>query len=58
VRLGALPAPPDPAELTAAVSRLRDEVGWSPSTELGDAARRTYEWWQSQSGSEVIGGRR
>jgi nucleoside-diphosphate-sugar epimerase len=56
VRLGALPAPADPTELTAAVSRLRDEVGWSPSVQRADAAQRTFEWWQLQRRSEVIGG--
>ncbi len=58
VCLGALPAPAGPARLTAEVARLRDEVGWTPSTELPDAAAQTFAWWQSRHGSGATGGRR
>ena len=58
VRRGALPAPADPAQLTADVSRLREEVGWIPSIDLTDAAHRTFEWWQSRRDSELAGGLR
>jgi nucleoside-diphosphate-sugar epimerase len=47
VRLGARPAGPnEPASLTAAVSRLRDEVGWTPSLTLAEAAEKTVAWWK------------
>jgi nucleoside-diphosphate-sugar epimerase len=49
VRLGARAARPgEPAEITADVTRLRDEVGWTPSVSLDEAATRTIEWWRSQ----------
>jgi nucleoside-diphosphate-sugar epimerase len=47
VRLGAIPAnPSEPRSLTAEVSRLRDEVGWSPPTTFGDAVAQTIAWWR------------
>jgi nucleoside-diphosphate-sugar epimerase len=50
VRLGALPTRPgEPRRLTADVSRLRDEVGWSPSMTLEEAARETSIWWASRT---------
>lgn len=58
VRLGALPAPAGPARLTADVARLRDEVGWTPSTELSDAAEQTLAWWRSRHDTEATGARR
>lgn len=48
VRLGARPSANEPASLTAEVSRLRDEVGWSPSISLDEAAERTVAWWRAQ----------
>ena len=48
VRLGARPSPPEPARLAADVTRLRDEVGWTPSLSLQEAAARTVAWWQEQ----------
>jgi nucleoside-diphosphate-sugar epimerase len=45
VRLGAQPLRPgEPDSLTAAVRRLRDEVGWAPSVGLCEGAARTVEW--------------
>jgi nucleoside-diphosphate-sugar epimerase len=50
VRLGARPAAGgEPVLLTADVARLRDEVGWAPSLQLAEAARRTVQWWREQS---------
>ena len=49
VRLGARPTPPhDPPRLTARVTRLRDEVGWSPSFDLTGGLRSTIEWWRGR----------
>ena len=49
VRLGARPTPPhDPPRLTASVTRLRDEVGWSPSFDLTGGLRSTIEWWRGR----------
>lgn len=48
VRLGARPSPNEPARLTADVTRLRDEVGWTRSISLDEAAARTVAWWREQ----------
>jgi nucleoside-diphosphate-sugar epimerase len=40
----------EPAELVADVGRLRRELGWRPSVDLEDGARRTVEWWCSEAG--------
>ncbi len=48
VRLGARPKAAEPTRLTADVTRLRDEVGWSPSISLDDAVERTVAWWREQ----------
>ncbi len=46
VELGTRPAnPSEPASLTADVTRLRDEVGWTPSRTLARAAAETMAWW-------------
>jgi nucleoside-diphosphate-sugar epimerase len=51
LRVGALPSRPDePERLVADVGRLRDEVGWSSSSDLGDAIRAAVEWWRAQAG--------
>ena len=48
VDYGAYPRPPgDPDRIAADVSRLRDDVGWTPETGLDTAVRKTVEWWQS-----------
>jgi dTDP-L-rhamnose 4-epimerase len=45
VRMGALPQRPgEPERLTADVRRLREEVGWRPSIDLGESIARTVEW--------------
>lgn len=48
VQFGARPANRDePAELIADVTRLRDEVGWTPPTSLEQRAADTIAWWDS-----------
>ena len=48
VDYGAYPRPPgDPDRIAADVSRLRDEVGWTPGTDLDTAIRETVEWWRT-----------
>jgi nucleoside-diphosphate-sugar epimerase len=50
LRLGAIQAPAgEPEELTADVRRLREAVGFVPSTTVCDGVRRTVEWWRAQS---------
>jgi nucleoside-diphosphate-sugar epimerase len=39
-------APGEPAELTASVERLRDEVGWAPTASLEARVAETVEWWR------------
>jgi nucleoside-diphosphate-sugar epimerase len=47
VALGARPTSAnEPARLTADVTRLRDEVGWTPRLSLQEAAERTVAWWR------------
>lgn len=49
VAFGARPTSPDePVRLTADVTRLRDEVGWTPRLTLQQAAERTVAWWRRQ----------
>lgn len=49
IRLGAIPAAEDePASLTADVTRLREEVGWSPAHDMSDALRETVDWWRGE----------
>jgi nucleoside-diphosphate-sugar epimerase len=51
LRLGARPTNPnEPTTLTADVTRLRDEVGWSPTRTLDEAAAETMRWWEASSG--------
>ena len=50
IDLGALPdRPGDPADLSADVARLRDEVGWAPTRALEDGLRETFEWWRARA---------
>jgi nucleoside-diphosphate-sugar epimerase len=50
LRLGALPAAPgDPAALTADVSRLRGEVGWSPALSLEAGLDDVVRWWRNDA---------
>jgi nucleoside-diphosphate-sugar epimerase len=47
LRIGARPAnPAEPAVITAATGRLRDEVGWRPARTLEDRAAQTVAWWR------------
>ncbi len=51
VEIGALPQRPgDPAQITADVGRLRDEVGFRPRLSLADGLRSTVAWWREQAG--------
>ncbi|HLY49388.1 MAG TPA: NAD(P)-dependent oxidoreductase [Solirubrobacteraceae bacterium] len=42
------PAPGEPAALTADVTRLREQVGWTPPASLQERARDTIAWWRTQ----------
>lgn len=56
IRLGALPASAnEPSELLADVTRLRDEVGWSPPATLEQRAADTIAWWRDELAAD--GGR-
>ena len=49
VQLGALTAPAnEPPVLVADVSRLRNEVGWSPRYTLDQGIEETINWWKLQ----------
>jgi nucleoside-diphosphate-sugar epimerase len=45
----------EPAELVAEVSRLREELGWSPRISLGEGIDATVAWWREQLGSAPPG---
>ncbi len=46
---GALPGrPDDPTSLVADVSRLRDEVGFTPGISMDAGIAATVEWWRAQ----------
>ncbi len=52
LRIGARPAnPAEPASITAAVDRLRDEVGWRPARTLEERAAETVAWWRRAEGA-------
>jgi len=47
LRIGARPSnPSEPVELTAAVERLSDEVGWRAQRTLEQRAADTIAWWR------------
>jgi len=49
LRFGAITPPPDdPPLLVADVSRLREELGWSPSLTLDEGLALTVDWWREQ----------
>jgi nucleoside-diphosphate-sugar epimerase len=49
IQLGALPAPAnEPPLLVANVSRLKDEVGWSPQYDLDRGLEQTMNWWRER----------
>jgi len=51
LEIGGLPQRPgDPDEITAVVTRLRDEVGFRPRHSLADGLRGTVQWWREQAG--------
>jgi nucleoside-diphosphate-sugar epimerase len=51
LRIGELPTRAgEPAELVAEVSRLREELGWSPSISLGEGVDATVAWWLEHLG--------
>ncbi|MDP8908049.1 MAG: NAD(P)-dependent oxidoreductase [Chloroflexota bacterium] len=48
--IGALPGRPgDPDEISADVTRLRDEVGFRPARSLHEGLVETVRWWRDQS---------
>jgi nucleoside-diphosphate-sugar epimerase len=52
LRLGARPAPAgEPRALTADVTRLREEVGWSAAGPLADRVEQTVAWWRARERS-------
>jgi len=46
VKLGALPATNEPSLLTAAISRLQNEVGYLPRFDLESGLSETIAWWK------------
>ena len=54
LRIGARPGnPSEPASITAAVDRLRDEVGWRPARTLEQRAAETVAWWRASAGARA-----
>jgi nucleoside-diphosphate-sugar epimerase len=50
IHLGAIAAPPDdPPVLVADITRLQEEVAWTPRFSLEQGVAQTVEWWQRQS---------
>jgi len=50
VAIGARPTPPgEPPRLAADVTRLRQEVGFSPRHSLTEGLRATLNWWRGQA---------
>ena len=48
VHLGARPAPVnEPSRIVADVTRLREEVGWSPRYDLHKGLQETIRWWKA-----------
>jgi nucleoside-diphosphate-sugar epimerase len=48
IKLGARAAPPEPPRITAAVRRLREELGWRPRYDLTRGLGETLAWWEAQ----------
>ena len=49
LRLGAIPARPHEQQLLVPdMRRLRDEVGWQPSSSVHEGLDRTAAWWRGQ----------
>lgn len=56
LRVGAIPDRPDEAgAVTGVVSRLADEVGFSPAVGLKAGLGRTVEWWRAQVAADARG---
>ncbi|MFZ1153604.1 MAG: NAD(P)-dependent oxidoreductase [Solirubrobacteraceae bacterium] len=54
LRLGAIPrAPSDPDVLLADVTRLGEEVGFTPRIELADGLAATVDWWREHARSSI-----
>jgi nucleoside-diphosphate-sugar epimerase len=52
LRIGAREGnPAEPASITAAVDRLRGEVGWRPARTLEERAAETVAWWREAQAS-------
>ncbi len=50
IELGAIAArEDDPPMIVADVSRLTEELGWSPKYDLDTGLRMTIDWWRNQS---------
>lgn len=57
IEFGALPGlPGQPAQVVAAVRRLRGEVGWQPPSNLTQRLRETCAWWRASSAAPVAAG--
>lgn len=55
LKLGSILAPPnDPPELLANVSRLADELSWSPRRTLAEGLGKTIAWWRSHERYEAV----
>jgi len=52
LRLATTPARAEPTELTADVSRIRRELGWSPKCDLDAGLAEVIEWWRQQLAGE------
>lgn len=53
IRAGAVPDNPNsPPLIVANVSRLRNEVGWSPRFDLTDGLKDTVDWWRANINKE------
>jgi nucleoside-diphosphate-sugar epimerase len=46
IRLGALPARIEPTVLTADISRLQNEIGFTPIYDLEEGLEQTIAWWK------------
>jgi nucleoside-diphosphate-sugar epimerase len=56
IEVGALPTPVgEPPVICADVTRLRDEVGWSPQYDLDRGIEETVEWWKLRRAENEAG---
>lgn len=55
VSFGVLPEPSgQPQRIVADISRLRDEVCWTPRKSLNERLRETVEWWQTTAAGQAL----